>query len=143
MFKRMTMLIAAMALSSCAAMFNKTEQTTRFVNAPDKGTTVVSSPAGRVEIKDGDVKAVNLARSRKNVPIRVTCPDGKSHSGQIVTEFDYLVGGALNVLNMPIGWLIDPFSDNAFIYHDVDLSHYCDADSTRKKSSALAPLGLE
>ncbi len=112
-------------LSSCAAMFNKSNQYVRFVNAPVKGTTKVFTPYGKISLKDGESNAVFMTRSRQDVPISIKCPNGKVEKTEMKTKFDFLVGGVVNILNLPIGWLIDPFVDKAYIYEDFNVGAFC------------------
>lgn len=124
-------------------MFNKTHEDVTFLNAPTNGTTKVATPDGIVTLENGSPGKLHMKRSRKNVPITVNCPDGTSRTGEIVTEFDYLRGGALNILNIPIGWIVDPFSNNAFLYDPVDVAAYCAGSRQPVKTAPLAPLGID
>jgi hypothetical protein len=141
--KKIGVLITSMLLSSCATMFNQEDQKVTFINAPHRGETQVSTPKGLVTLYDGQPKYLVMKRSRKNLPITVTCPDRSVVSGDVVTEFDYLVGGVVNILNLPVGWIVDAFSDKAFIYNNVDISRYCDGQGKRLKPGALNAIGVD
>lgn len=65
-----------------------------------------------------------MTRSKADIPIKVTCPNGESRHGIVETQFDILVAGVLNALFWP-AWFYDPFQAKAYDIPDIQLGRYC------------------
>jgi hypothetical protein len=112
------------ATTNCATMFKSDRQTVYFRGGPEKGITKVQTPDGTFEIQDGSGSYL-MTRSKSDIPLRVTCPDGSQKTGVVETRFDWLVGGFLNVLNYGLGWVVDPFNGSSYDIADISLMEYC------------------
>lgn len=114
--------------TGCATLVNGERQQVFFRGGPEKGVTKVQTPDGTFEVENGSGSYL-MTRSRANIPMKVTCPDGSVKSSVIETRFDWLLGGAGNILNGGWGWIVDPFVGDAYNIENVSLSTYCGAKS--------------
>lgn len=118
-------------MTSCAMMMNGSKQQVFIKGGPENGIVKLKTPDGTFEI-DGGSDSIMLSRTRSDIPIKVVCPDGKKKSGTIQTRFDWVKGGLLNVFNGGFGWIVDPFTNNAFLIENLSLMNYCKPKSPKK-----------
>lgn len=109
---------------SCAMIVKSNRQTVYFKGGPDKGLTKVQTPDGTYEI-DGGQASYLLTRSKADIPIKVTCPDGSTKPGVVQTKFDWVAGGLGNWWTYFIGSIFDAISDKGYDIEDVSLMSYC------------------
>jgi hypothetical protein len=121
---RIASISMCLILSSCAMMMNGTRQQIHFKGGPEQGVTKVRTPDGTFEVENGSGTYL-LTRSKSDIPVTVTCPDGKKKDGIIETQFDFLWGGVGNIFTGGIGWFIDPFSPEGFTIKDLSLVPFC------------------
>ena len=69
-----------------------------------------------------------MTRTKSDIPIKVTCPDGKTTQTMVNTKFDFLVAGVANVIFWP-AWLYDTWQDKAFNIPEISLTPYCKENS--------------
>ena len=110
--------------SSCAVMMNGSQQRIFISGGPSDGITKVRTPDGTFDIENGS-GSIMLTRSRSDIPVKITCPNGASKQGIIPTHFDWLKGGAGNIFNAGIGWFVDPFTEDAFVIKNLSLIDFC------------------
>lgn len=118
------MITSSLFLSSCAMLVKSNRQNVFFKGGPEKGVTKVQSPDGTYDVENGSGSYL-MTRSKPNIPIKVTCPDGVVKSGQVETSFDWLAGGLGNWWTYFIGSIFDAMSDKGYNIEDVSLSNYC------------------
>jgi hypothetical protein len=119
-------LLFTFLFSSCAIIVKSNRQQVFFRGGPDNGVTKVNSPDGTFEVENGQGTYL-MTRSKSDIPIKVTCPNGKSKSGIIETRFDWLAGGLGNWWTYFIGSVFDATNDKGYDIEKVSLSHYCNS----------------
>lgn len=124
----MKYLLIAMCLfvTSCATMFNGSQQQVKFMGGLEKGTTKVSTPNGTFEIEDGQGSFM-LTRQKSDISMKVTCPNGKKKNIIAPTSYDWSIGWA-NIFFYPF-FLEAAFADKAYKIDDVRLMGLCPSGS--------------
>ena len=125
---RSLLLFALVLLTGCATLVNGERQQVMFKGGPE-GRTRVQTPDGPFDV-DGGTGSYMMTRSKSDLPIKVTCPDGTTKSGIAPTSWSWGWGVFGNLLNNGIGWFIDPFTDRAYTIDDVSLATYCPTNAT-------------
>ena len=129
MFRLALACLGIITLCSCATILRSDQQMVAFEGGPAEGVTQVNTPDGTVDLEGGS-GAFIMTRTKPDIQIGVVCPDGTTRNGVVETNFDWLLGLMGNaILNGGLGWLIDPFADNAFLIDDVQLQGYCQEPS--------------
>lgn len=123
----MVLLFLCFATEGCATLVNGERQMVFFKDGPVDGTTKVISPDGTFELQSG-TGFYMLTRSRSDIPIRIVCPDGKASSGLLATRWSWLPGVFGNLLNGGWGWLIDPFTNQAYDIEDFSVASHCSVE---------------
>lgn len=121
---RAIIMLGMLYLTGCATIVNGERQQVFFRGGPEKGVTKVQTPDGTFDIENGS-GAYMMTRSKSDIPLKVTCPDGQTKGGVVETGFHWGWGGLGNILNGGWGWFIDPFMSNAYVIDDVSLMAYC------------------
>ena len=111
-------------LSSCAMIVKDSRQQVFFKGGVENGVTKVSTPDGTFEIENG-AGAYLMTRSKPNIPLKITCPDGSKKNAQAETRFDWIAGGLGNIWNYFIGSIFDAMSDKSYNIDDISLQNYC------------------
>lgn len=112
-----------MSLASCASMFNGSRQQVQFRGGVEKGITKVSSPDGTFEVENGQGSFM-MTRTKSNIPLKITCPDGSKKSSTVDTTYDWATGW-LNLFNYGFGFIEAATSDSAYKVNDVNLYNAC------------------
>ena len=132
----LTIILLSVLVSSCATIINSSRQIVFFKGATENGITKVKTPDGTFEIENGTASYL-MTRSKADIPIMVYCPDGKKKSGIIMTEFDWPLGGAANLIwtyGIPFAATIDVMSNKAYNIPDISLSFYCEEEVQENQS---------
>ena len=124
MIKILLTLVIAVLINGCATLVNQERQLVFFKGGQEKAMTKVQTPDGTFDIENGSGSFM-MTRSRSDIPIKIMCSNGETKSEIIQTRFDWLLGGAGNLLLSGWGWLIDPFMPDAYIIPDVSLMGKC------------------
>lgn len=131
-------LAALIILSTgCSTIVKSGRQQVNFRGGPDNGVTKVQTPDGTFDIENG-TGAYLMTRSKSDIPIKVTCPDGSKKSDIVETKFDWLSGGLGNLGFYFVGFVVDALSDKAYNIKDISLASYCpeaSSEPTREVSS--------
>ena len=133
--KQLCVLGMAILVSSCAAIVKSNRQQVVFRGGPESGVTKIITPDGTLEIENGSGSYL-MTRSRSDIPLKIMCPDGTSKAAMAETSFDWLAGGAGNLVSwFALGWIVDGVSDKGYNIQDVSLASYCSHSSPREVAS--------
>lgn len=122
---RFICLLALVGIASgCATLVNGDRQLVNFKGGPEQGTTKVIAPDGTFDLVNG-TGAFMVTRSKSDIPVRVICPDGSTKNAIIYTRWSWLPGVFGNLANGGWGWLIDPFTNQAYEVEDFTLAEHC------------------
>lgn len=127
--------LPAIFLMGCATIINSERASVTFTGPPEV-TAKVQTPDGVFDVKGNSASLIT--RSRRDVPIEVTC-NGVTQKGLIPTSFDWGWGGAGNLFfgGVP-GWTIDAVGNKAYspVSH-YDVTSLCKQE--REPASQKAP----